>query len=243
MKFNKPSNDAYNKTIVNWIRGFENVYQYEKVDRLFEESIGLIPALCNDKNGEFISMIVRDDEMANDYKEYIIKNNGGWDSFKKVNENKIQGFLFDINFITFKNSPSPMLIEFQRKKLEWNSDHEIKYGIYEKSDEINQVVLGLNQIIFNEGELVADGRFIFNERLNNISSLTNDKDLSLRSLKRVILLNSSDDFQSKNLLSMSDDEIEKTIDEYGFNFSTNNFEYSIYRGNSVKYQSIIKILA
>lgn len=241
MKFNKPSNDAYYKTIVNWIRGFENVYQYEKVDRLFEESIGLIPALCNDKNGEFISMIVRDYEMANDYKEYIIKNNGGWDSFKKVNDNKIQGFLFDINFITFNNNPSPMLIEFQRKKLEWNSDHEIKYGIYKKSDEINQVVLGLNQLIFNEGELVADGRFIFNERLNNISSLSNDKDLSLGTFKRVISLNSGDNVQSKNLFSLSDDDIEKDIDNHGIKFSNKDFEFSIYRGNKVKYQTIITL--
>lgn len=221
---------------VSWILGVNPIYSDSSIADN-NKSLGnfnLCPIHFVDDEDEYILIPLKVYEYAKPIIEYIIRSNGGFEVF---NSQQVDGWefahlghLFAIGFL-----PEVSCIRINRIEVDSSSVSIDKIkGIHPKSETVNSIVLGLNQLIYGEGEgAKPDGRLLgVGPEASNIFGFHSDANQFIKTFKQVVLrFNPADEFiqmSSSSIGMWLDKNPEETI---AFNVE-DSFDLILSKGES-----------
>ena len=230
-------NDPSKKAIkLNWIRGLSPIYEVELSEFLKNPGYTICYYKTEESDffaGEHISILAETHSEARNILNELIKLNGGERSFRTVDSdsNHYLGFLFDIQILEVEKIPHPIIEINRRKILKYvttTSNTPSPHGIHDKSDVITEKIPGFNKLIYHEGEMVADGRFVADINGGNIKSYHGKFETAYLDVIEVVKENDP----NNEILDFSPNELQLEIDSKGYSFNSKQFSMSCYKGNS-----------
>ena len=201
-----------------------------------------------DDEDEYISVFSPNEEGAKNIIDTIIENNGGFSAFESFEyENwhySYNGYLFNISYKII--IPEKLyVIELNRNtKMKWQyfDDSIVLYGIHKDSKKVNNLIKGLNSIVFNKGEMTSGGGQLLNtsDDSNLIVSYWNDLDKVVEKFKSIVDCYPENAFsqellgENKEIKDFTYEAIEEIVNPsfWIITFKTEKFKINLSQGNS-----------
>lgn len=201
-----------------------------------------------DNEDEYISVFTNNALAAKNIIDTVIENNGGFLAFNSFEyENwhySYDGYLFNISYKII--IPEKLyVVELNRKpKTEWQyfDDSIVLYGIHKDSKKVNNLIKGLNSIVYNKGEMTSGGGQLFNtsDDSNLIVSYWNDLDKVLEKFKSIVDCYPENAFsqeslgEDKEIKDFTYENIQEIVNHslWFITFKTEKFKITLSQGTS-----------
>ena len=222
---------------LEWIRGISPIYNFALSEILKHSDLTLCYYKTEEDEfyeGVHISFIVESIPIAKEYIAYIIRENGNIESFRTMDHDRKSyylGYLFDISIVEPDSFQYPIVEINRRKKLDgydYSSGEELLHGIHPLSNKISNKIKGFDKLIYNSGEMVADGRYTSGINGKIIDSWHSDFNTAYSDVKKIIIMNDPEN----QFLKLNTEKAENKIHKSGYGFKSENFDLNFYRGNS-----------
>lgn len=224
-----------NDVFVNWIYGFESVYDYYKS----KDHIHLYntPFYWFEEESDLHSIVVRveNKKIAYNIINNIISLNGGFNSFKSK-ESVSWDYFFEGDIFSIGYLPENQCVRINKiDQFEFFSE-DIATGIYLYDEKLREIVKGAYKIFYYEGEGPSNGRVCVKDNGSNswCYAFFDDIDESLKYFKHIV----KNYDESHKVFNLSNDQLEEKVSNDGISFKNKDFELLLIREN-VKYKFYI----
>jgi len=209
-----------------------------------------------DGEDEYISVFSTNEQKAKNIIDTIIENNGGFlafESFERENWHySYNGYLFNISYKII--IPEKLyVIELNRNtKMKWQNfnDSIVLYGIHKDSKKVNNLIKGLNSIVYNKGEMTSGGGQLFKapDDSNLIFSYWDDLDKVVEKFKSIVDCYPENAFsqellgENKEIKDFTYEAVEEIVNPslWQITFKTEKFKINLSQGTS-SYQMNINL--
>lgn len=208
----------------------------------------------NQEDSEYVNIIFSEESKAVKFIDFVISLHGGESNFKQNSTGDykyaFQNKLFHIGYLDLSKKFNSKVFAVDIDRLskpsfvllgrtdKLNKDSDIDAGVNTYNDYINQIIKGLNGIIYNIGHLSADCNFYFDSASEKILFYWPDYSDAIQRFKSII------NYETQNCVIRDFDETELTLaKDYNLDnlkiteyktlvFENDNFKAILGKGNS-----------
>jgi len=209
-----------------------------------------------DNEDEYISVFSPNEEDAKNIIDTVIENNGGFSAFESFDYENwhycYNGYLFNISYKIL--IPEKLyVVELNRNpknKMMYFDNSIVLYGIHKDSKKVNNLIKGLNSIVYNAGEMTSGGGQLFNtsDDSNLIVSYWHKLDKLVEKFKSIIDCYPENAFiedslgEDKEIKDFTYENIQEIVNHslWFITFKTEKFRINLSQGNS-SYQMNINL--
>ena len=201
-----------------------------------------------DNEDEYISVFSPNEEDAKNIIDTVIENNGGFSAFESFDYENwhycYNGYLFNISYKIL--IPEKLyVVELNRNpknKMMYFDNSIVLYGIHKDSKKVNNLIKGLNSIVYNAGEMTSGGGQLFNtsDDSNLIVSYWHKLDKLVEKFKSIIDCYPENAFiedslgEDKEIKDFTYENIQEIVNHslWFITFKTEKFRINLSQGNS-----------
>jgi len=228
---------------VDWLQDISPIYK-KFIDK--NEITSTLQHTLDDED-EYISVFTYNVESAENIINTVIENNGGFSAFNSFDyENwyySYIGYLFNISYKII--IPEKLyVVELNRNpknEIVYFDNSTVLYGIHKDSKKVNNLIKGLNSIVYNSGEMSSGGGQLFYTANNShIVSYWDDLNKVVEKIKSIIDCYSENAFsdelfgEGKEIKDFTYENIKKIATDslWSITFKTDKFRINLAQGNS-----------
>ena len=141
---------------------------------------------------EYISVFCTNEDDGKNIIDTVIECNGGFSAFESSENEKRNylyfGYLFNISFLTVVSNRLYIVELNRNQKKEFVSLNNsiVLYGIHKDSKKVNNLIKGLNSIVYNFGEITSGGgAFCYTANNSHIVSYWRDPEKALSKFREI----------------------------------------------------------
>ena len=233
-KFRKIENG--NIVSINWIYGFDKVYDYGKAgENIYKHRVPFY-WYEEEENLHVIVFRIIDVRLGKKFIDTLISLNGGEYSFKKIEnidgwEYLHTGDLFNIGIL-----PDHMCVRINKIDSFTSVSDDLKYGINENDKKLRELIKGASKIFYNEGEGPSNGRICVRTTDENYWAYAFYDNISdsIDYFRKIV----SNYEKNHDVFKYKDEVLDEMIKGVGIKFKSEQFELLLINEN-VKYKFYI----